>query len=130
VTEIDLDQPEPRRESRRSAALPVVLAVVGLLVGIVVGAVASDASTAGQRRPTITARAQWLPGSAFVPTATAWYADGGRANLKLAVAWVADRPVRLVTVVAEVSCGIEVDGLLVAADQALASRYAVCAWAA
>jgi hypothetical protein len=129
TTVLNLDDPQPprRRDNRPTA---VAAAVIALLVGIVVGGAASRAASTPQLLPTIVVRAQWTPGSAFVPTAAAWYRDGGRADLKVAVAWIADRPLRLVTAVAEVSCAIEVDGATVATDQAQGHRYAVCAWEA
>lgn len=142
---ISLDQP-PRpallvAPTRRRVARPWLAAaglglVAALLGGMLLARPAASAPTGA--RPLIMLSAESLQMEigvdlgATVPTAYVWYADGtrGSAGIALQQPWRPDRPVRMVTLVAGVSCGISIDEQLVVVEAAPVNRVALCVWTA
>lgn len=116
-------------------AIAIGAVVVAALLG---GMLLARPGEPNGARPTLRISAESLPlavgqdPGAFVPTVTVWYADGSRGEGSRALPgpWRPDRPVRMVTVVASVSCAILVDDELVVTEGAAVNRVAVCLWAA
>jgi hypothetical protein len=140
MTAVDLDvappatTAAPRREPSRAW---ITAAVLGLIAAGLGGALVARPASAGVR-PTFLLSAESNPGevgvdpAAFVPTVTAWYADGTRGDAAEAITapWRPDRPIRMLTLVAARSCSIEVDEVLAVVEQAATNRVAVCVWTA
>lgn len=124
---IDLDAKARKRPPSPWPATAVALIVsAAVALAVLVVLVVRPATP-----PALRLTAQWLPRSERVPTALVWYVDGAQEDVTArlgAEAWRPERPVRLVTVVAEVACQIWVADTLAAEARSQDGRYAVCAW--
>lgn len=133
-----LRETAPRRPRANRDRLALgALAVIAALLGGMLLAQPTTTTPAGLR-PLIMLSAVSLPltvgadPGATVPTALVWYADGtrGSAGIALDQPWRPDRDVRMVTLVAAVSCSISIDERLVVDEGAAINRVAVCVWTA
>lgn len=134
---IDVDKAAAQRPAAHPLAMwaPAIASVVAAVaLGAVVLSRPSDSRPGGARPEFVlavdnssTAARDFSQGT---PTAIAYYADGTTADAAQAIttAWRPDKPMVMLTLVAQRSCTIVADGQITADVAAPTMRLAVCIW--